>query len=289
MLIRNHPESSSLPCTHFQLKKKKENSHPSAMTIQIQPIRLFRDNYCWMIQNLVSKSIVLVDPAQASVCKAAIETHPNFTLAGILATHHHSDHAGGNIEMKNYFPTIEVVGGKSEKKMPGPTKTVEDGETFVLGDMKFKAIFTPCHTLGHVSYYLEDAKAVFTGDTLFTAGCGKFFEGDAKMMHGSLAKLASLPKETKVFCGHEYTVSNLNFCLHVEPNNEKTKERMRVSKEKRERDEPTVPSTLQEEFETNVFLRCKESSVIAFAQKAGCTDMSPQGVLQCLRESKNNF
>ncbi|MQL79799.1 hypothetical protein Taro_012253 [Colocasia esculenta] len=171
-----------------------------------------------------------------------------------------TDHAGGNDKIKQLVPGIKVFGGSNDN-VRGCTNKLENGDKLSLGsDIDILALHTPCHTKGHISYFVsskhDEAPAVFTGDTLFIAGCGKFFEGTAEQMYQSLCvTLGSLPKPTRVFCGHEYTEKNLRFAATVEPENEKIQQKLSWSQHQRQANLPTIPSTIEEEFETNPFMR----------------------------------
>ena len=258
----------------------------------ITSIPLFTDNYAYCVTNASGESVV-VDPADAAAVLGTVlldESRPvRYLLAGVLTTHHHGDHAGGNVEIAAAVPGIPVIGGSAEDgKVPGATRLVQDGEVIELAGLEFSVLHTPCHTRGHVCYLLNCGDAppcLFSGDTLFAAGCGRFFEGTAAQMHGSLCRLASLPAETRIFCGHEYTIANLHFCLFVEPDNAATVARMEKCKRLRSEGRPTVPSTIREEIETNVFLRCSHPSVVRWAAVGD----DPVAVLARLREAKNAF
>ncbi|XP_038275049.1 hydroxyacylglutathione hydrolase-like protein isoform X2 [Dermochelys coriacea] len=210
------------------------------------------------------------------------------TLKAILTTHHHWDHARGNEELAKVYPELQVYG--ADERIGALTHKVTHNEELKFGDINVRCLFTPCHTSGHVCYFMweensADAPAVFSGDTLFIGGCGKFFEGTAEQMYRNLTEiLGALPKDTKVFCGHEYTVRNLKFALKVEPENEIVKKKLAWAKLRDDEDLPTVPSTLQEEFHYNPFLRVSEESVQKFTGK---TD--PVDVLRALRTEKDNF
>lgn len=191
--------------------------------------------------------------------------------------------------MKQLVPGIKVYGGSLDK-VKGCTDAVDNGDTLSLGhDLNILALHTPCHTKGHISYYVTgkdgESPAVFTGDTLFVAGCGKFFEGTAEQMHQSLCvTLASLPKPTLVYCGHEYTVKNLEFALTVEPNNEKIQQKLSWARQQRQANLPTIPSTLEEELETNPFMRVNNPEI---QEKLGCK--SPIDTLREIRNKKDQW
>lgn len=304
-----------------------KRSSLSTMT-SVSPLPLFADNYCWKVENEQARAFVLVDAADADPCLELIARSSGHTFSGILTTHFHKDHSGGNAKIIEIHRGISVVAGEAESgRVPAANKLVHDGDTFEIAGMTVKALYAPCHTRGHVCYFIGADQTgshpiVFTGDTLFAAGCGRFFEGDAATMATSLAKLASLPAEvctpgracahtfvllaspspscpihctillqTRVYCGHEYTIANLQFCLHVEPTNVASQERMKACQALRAAGRPTLPSTIGEELATNVFLRCGEASVQAFThpEHAAGKEIEQVEVLARLREAKNNF
>ncbi|KAI5080945.1 hypothetical protein GOP47_0004128 [Adiantum capillus-veneris] len=213
----------------------------------------------------LSGDAAVVDPVEPDRLVEAAESH-GARIKFVITTHHHWDHAGGNDKIKKLIPGIIVYGG-SEDNVQGQTDKLHDGSAVQLGDsIKITAMHTPCHTKGHVCYFVTDAKggdpAVFTGDTLFIGGCGRFFEGTADQMYYSLCEsLVALPPNTQVFCGHEYTVKNFAFALEVEPENLALKRKFAWAKQQRADGKPTVPSTISEELETNPFMRVKEKPV----------------------------
>jgi hydroxyacylglutathione hydrolase len=274
-------------------------AHSSRMrpALTIRAIPLFADNYSWLIINEAHRCALLVDPADAQACLRALP--PELELAGVLTTHHHADHSGGNAEIAAARAGVPIFCGEGEGgRVPAATRALRGGEAFEAGGVPFIALHTPCHTRGHVCYYVPSTGAdspplVFTGDTLFSGGCGRFFEGDAAQMHASLAALLALPDDTRVFCGHEYTVANLRFCAAVEPGNAAVAARAAECAALRAAGAPTLPSTLAAERATNVFLRTGEAAVRAHlfpalpaGERAALRDVD---VLHALREAKNAF
>jgi len=260
-----------------------------APALQVRPIPLFDDNYCWRIDDAAHGISLLVDPADPDAVFAAFGADAPEPVTALI-THHHWDHAGGAKQVA--AKGIAVVAGSGEEgRVEGATQLVGDGEDFVAGGhVKVRALHTPCHTKGHVCYFIDGAQPmVFTGDTLFAGGCGKFFEGTAAQMHSSLTKLAALPDATLVYCGHEYTVSNLKFCRHVEPDNADTTERLKEAEGLRAAGKPTVPSTIDLEKRTNVFMRCAEAAVQRFTHPDATERVDPVEVMARLREAKNAF
>mmetsp|Transcript_5676 Transcript_5676/g.15168 ORF Transcript_5676/g.15168 Transcript_5676/m.15168 type:complete len:253 (-) Transcript_5676:347-1105(-) len=235
--------------------------------MDVIPVPCLGDNYAYLLVDRANGIAAAVDPVEPKkVLRVSAEHGVKITM--ILTTHKHWDHAGGNQELKAELDDIVVVGGRNDD-VKACTRAVVDGEELQLGNIVIKAIWTPCHTRGHTCYYAtlpasEEVGHVFTGDTLFVAGCGRFFEGDAAEMNIALnTKLASLPDSTRVWCGHEYTVKNLQFAQSVEPDNAQVAEKLLKAKEARAQGYPTVPSTLIDEKATNPFMRVAHLSQIA--------------------------
>jgi len=175
--------------------------------ISVKALPCFNDNYCWLITNKAHNTTILVDPAEPSSVLPHIPK--DLELCGSLTTHHHNDHAGGNVEIAGAFPGLSIIGGSQEGgKIPCASRLVDHGEVFELGGITITALHTPCHTRGHICYYIpaeEDSSPIlFTGDTLFSGGCGRFFEGDSATMLSSFDRIMALPPSTQIFCGHEY-------------------------------------------------------------------------------------
>ena len=175
--------------------------------VTVHAVPCFSDNYSWQIRNSAHRTVVLVDAAEAAKCLAALPA--DLELCGALTTHHHKDHSGGNAELAAARPGLPIAGGALEEgRVPGATLLLAHGQAVELGGMAFTALHTPCHTRGHVCYYLppeaDTPPCLFSGDTLFAGGCGRFFEGDAATMLGSFATIMQLPPATRLYCGHEY-------------------------------------------------------------------------------------
>ncbi|WCJ20117.1 Hydroxyacylglutathione hydrolase cytoplasmic [Euphorbia peplus] len=256
--------------------------------MKIYEIPCLEDNYAYLIVDEASKEAAVVDPVEPDKILEALNQHGG-DLKLVLTTHHHWDHAGGNQKMKELFPGIQVCGGSLDN-VQACTHNLHNGDKLTLGShLTILALHTPCHTNGHISYYVTSHHAqnpaVFTGDTLFVAGCGKFFEGTAQQMYQSLCQtLASLPKPTQVYCGHEYTVKNLQFALTVEPDNVKTQQKLSWAQKQRQAGLPTIPSTIEEELETNPFMRADLPELQA---RVGCD--SPVEALRKTRQLKDNW
>lgn len=256
--------------------------------MKIFPVPCLQDNYAYLLVDDQSGDAAVVDPVEPDRVVAAAASH-GAHIKFVITTHHHWDHAGGNDKIKKLVPNIRVYGG-SEDNVQGQTDKLHDGGEVALGDsIKIRAMHTPCHTKGHICYFITDGKggdpAVFTGDTLFIGGCGRFFEGTPEQMHYSLCeRLAALPPNTQVFCGHEYTVKNFAFALDVEPENPALKRKFAWAKQQQAESKPTVPSTIGEELETNPFMRVKEKSI------QDATGMSsPIEVMGALRRWKDGW
>lgn len=249
------------------------------------------DNYAYLVIDKKTKTAACVDPAEPEKVVAAAKEH-GVTLETCLCTHKHFDHSGGNVEIKKLLPNIEVVGSAYEET-PGRTRAVSNGDTFRLGDLIVKVLHTPCHTSGHVLYYMESRSdmtakpIIFTGDTLFLGGCGRFFEGDATMMYNALIKTVSkLPDETLVYCGHEYSVANLQFAASVEPNNMSVQSKLEWAKKQRAAGRPTIPSSIGEEKAYNPFMRVDKPNI---QQTVGAPPGDGIQAMHILRERKNAF
>jgi hydroxyacylglutathione hydrolase len=256
-----------------------------AESLQVVPLRAFKDNYVWTLRN--DRAAVAVDPGEAQPVLDYLASE-RLMLAAILATHHHQDHVGGIAELLAAHP-CPVYGPRGEP-IPTLSHPVGGGDTVTVPELRleFKVLDIPGHTRAHIAYY--GAKMLFCGDTLFACGCGRVFEGTPQQLHASLEKLASLPDDTLVYCGHEYTLANIGFAKAVEPQNAQLIERERSDAALRERDLPTLPSTLGREKATNPFLRVREPAVIESASKyLGRRAGDPAGVFAALRQWKNRF
>jgi hydroxyacylglutathione hydrolase len=247
--------------------------------MKVVPVPCLKDNFAYLVIDGDGRCAV-VDPGEAAPIEAAL-ARENARLTAVWATHHHADHVGGVPELVKNRPGLEVViGAKDAARTPNVTRALDDGDEVTLGTLRARCIHNPGHTLGAISYVVEDC--VFTGDTLFGGGCGRVFEGDAAMMHASLMRLAALPPDTKVYFGHEYTASNLRFAAAVEPENPQLAERTRGLKT------PSTPSTIADERATNPFLRAASPSVVAAAGSRGAAP-DPVSVFAAVRAWKDNF
>jgi hydroxyacylglutathione hydrolase len=247
----------------------------------------FSDNYIWMMDD--GRSAIVVDPGEAAPVIAALDAR-GLALAAILVTHHHADHCGGVDALRGRLQG-EVYGPRRET-IPQPAIPLGDGDHIEVLGMRFDVFDIPGHTAGHIAFHHasgDEPGLLFCGDTLFSAGCGRLFEGTPAQMYESLSRLAQLPGTSRVCCGHEYTLSNLRFAQAVEPENRAVAEYTAWCEAQRAADRPTLPSTLAREAEVNPFLRCSVDAVADAAAEHGAADRSGVAVLAALRNWKNEF
>jgi len=231
--------------------------------VDVVPIPQLSDNYAYLIVDPASHEAAVVDCAEAAPVLDEVRRR-GVRLTTVLATHHHFDHVGGNRDLAAAIPGLRIHGSADDApRIPGITDPVHDGDTVGVGTLRARVVLIPAHTSGHVAYHFADAKAVFTGDTLFAGGCGRLFEGDAAQMMTSLGKLAALPDDTRVYCGHEYTEKNLRFAATLEPGNRALRDKLAAVEQLRRAGRPTVPSTVGEEKATNPFLRTDSPELAA--------------------------
>ncbi|MCY1400621.1 Hydroxyacylglutathione hydrolase GloB [compost metagenome] len=258
--------------------------------IQIDALPAFSDNYIWLLQDMTSRRCAVVDPGDARPVEDWLDAHPGWQLCDIVVTHHHADHVGGVARLK--AQTGARVLGPAGENIPGRDLALEDGERVEVLGLGFEVIHVPGHTLGHIAYYHADPvqPLLFCGDTLFAAGCGRLFEGTPAQMHTSLSRLAALPGATRVYCAHEYTLSNLRFARAVEPGNPEVQARFDEVSRWREEGRISLPSTIGLERATNPFLRVSETSVKKIAdERAGQEIRTPEEVFARIRQWKDSF
>lgn len=260
------------------------------MSFSVTPIPCLSDNYAYALVCGKTGAIAIVDPSEADPVDAWLRTNaPGKKLAAIWNTHHHPDHCMGNEELvAKYAPEYVAAHASDEGRVPAQTRSLNEGDTFELGALAVSVLHIPGHTTGAVAYVVKDGAdtAVFTGDTLFLAGCGRLFEGTPEMMHASLQKLAKLRGDTEVYCGHEYTASNLKFALHVEPSNAAAKARAAAVADLRAKNAPTVPGTMADELATNPFLRTNSAEIRANLKiEEGADGGKALGVIRAAKDS----
>lgn len=260
----------------------------------IEAIPAFDDNYIWAITQVNSPYLVLVDPGDASVCIKYIEKKHKI-LCDILITHKHYDHVDGIEELLTYSKekqwSVNVHGPKNEQ-IPHCTNSLSSENKITLSPLgiTFNIIDLPGHTLGHIAYFADNEHPIlFCGDTLFSGGCGRIFEGSPTQMLSSLKKLAALPNNTQVYCTHEYTLANLNFAKQVEPDNQTLADYLDNVKAKRNNDQPSLPTTIQLEKAINPFFRCNETTIKTTAETYSSSTLPTEiAVFTAIRQWKNN-
>ena len=241
----------------------------TALSVQLVPI--LSDNYAYLVEDLDSGEIGIVDPGEAEGTERAIAAHGG-RLDWILLTHHHADHIAGVERLRDAFGA-KVAGAKADaNRLPKLDAALTPGEDWTFGSQIVEIFDTPGHTVGHIAYYFPRGRALFAGDTLFALGCGRLFEGSAQQMWGALSQLAELPPETRVYAGHEYTLANARFSLTIEPKNVALVDRVAEIEQLRADGTPTLPTTIGRELATNPFLRASRPEVKAALNLAGADD-----------------
>jgi len=252
------------------------------MIIEIIPC--LSDNYSYLIHEKKLNTVSIVDPSEFKTCDEAIKKYKKLDF--ILNTHHHADHVGANLELKKKYNS-KILGSDLDKnRIPGIDIFLKENQKQKIGNLEFEVIFIPGHTKGHIAFFFRKEKIAFTGDTLFSLGCGRVFEGTHEEMFNSLNKIKNLPTDTKIYCGHEYTKTNLNFCLTYDPTNKLLKEKKVDILKKLNFNQPTIPSTLGQEIKTNIFLRCNDPEI---KHAIGLKDSSELEVFSKLRDLKDTF
>ena len=253
--------------------------------LKIRQISALADNYIYIITDLETQLSACIDPALSEPIFKLVEKE-NINLKYIFNTHHHFDHVGGNEELKEKIG-CKVVGNKKDKdRIPGIDIFLENNQSFSLGNSKCLIFEVPGHTVGHICFYFNKDNVLFCGDTLFSLGCGRLFEGTPSQMTESLLKIRSLPDETKIYCGHEYTQSNAAFAQKLDPNDSLLQKKIDEVEKKRNKSQPTIPSILGDEKKLNPFLKFDD---IEFLKKIGLKNSTNDENFKTLRIMKDNF
>ena len=251
--------------------------------LEIQQFPCLSDNFGVLIHDSAANLTASIDAPEAGTVARALD-EKGWRLTHILTTHHHADHTGGNLALKEQTG-CKIVGPRAEQaKIPGIDEVVGEGDRFQFGSFEMRVLDTPGHTAGHITYWCPSASVAFAGDTLFAIGCGRVIEGNAQMMWQSLQKLMALPKDTVVYCGHEYTQANARFALTIEPENEALQKRAQEVDQRRAAGKPTLPTNIGIELETNPFLR---PHVAAIQQRLGMVGKPDWQIFGEIRERKN--
>ena len=253
--------------------------------MKIKIIPCLQDNYSYLIIDENSKNACVIDPSEAKPIINFIEKH-NIKLNYILNTHHHFDHVGGNSELKKKYNAKVIGYVEDSKRIPNIDIMVKDEEIWIENNFEAKIIHIPGHTLGHICYYFYKENNLFTGDTLFSLGCGRIFEGTYEQMFSSLEKIKKLPGETKIYCGHEYTLQNSKFCITYDKDNQNLIKKIKDIKEKSKKKIPTIPSTINDELKSNIFLRSDNKEI---KTNLGINNSTSFPTFSKLRDLKDNF
>ena len=253
--------------------------------MQITPIPCLNDNYAYIINDQKTGIVSVVDPSDSKPIIQYLKNN-KLNLNFIFNTHHHFDHVGGNLDLKMKYNSQIVCSAYDQDKVPGADIKKKDNEYFIFGETKFKVIHVPGHTLDHIIFFSEMDKVLFSGDTLFSLGCGRVFEGSYEQMFDSLEKIKKLPNSTKIYCGHEYTNNNGKFCIEIDKDNSKLQKRIKEVRNKIDLNEPTIPVTLQDEIETNIFFRYDNEKI---KKSVGADNASNIEVFKKLRNLKDQF
>jgi len=235
--------------------------------VQIVPVPAFSDNYIWLVHDDESGGTAVVDPGDASTVLAEVERR-GWRIHQIWNTHWHPDHTGGNLAIKS--ATGARISGPAAETIPGRDVELSEGDEISLGKHRGRVVEVPGHTLGHIALIFDEERVAFVGDTLFAMGCGRLFEGTPQQMYRSLQRLTDLPADTRLYCAHEYTLSNARFAIHAEPENLAVADRLAEVERQRDRGEITLPTTVAQERETNPFVR--STNVEEFARRRSAKD-----------------
>ena len=252
--------------------------------MKIEIISCLSDNYSYLIHDEESNTVAVIDPSEFKPCDKIIKKYNKLDF--ILNTHHHADHVNGNLELKKKYNSKILGFSQDKRRIPGIDILLEENQKQKIGNLEFEVIFIPGHTKGHIAFFFSKEQIAFTGDTLFSLGCGRVFEGTHEEMFYSLNKIKNLPPDTKIYCGHEYTKSNLDFCLAYDTQNTSLKEKAIDIQKKLNSNLPTIPTILGQEIKTNIFLRCNDPEIkLALDLK----DSPEVEVFSKLRDLKDSF
>jgi len=240
------------------------------------------DNYGYLIKNPHATEGVLIDPSDLEMCLKILELN-DCSPTHILLTHHHDDHIAAVQDLKNKFQSI-IVGFEHDEKIPQPDLRVKDDEIFEIHQNKFKVIHTPGHTLQHINYFMPEHNILFSGDTLFSMGCGRMFEGTPEVFWQSLSKIKQLPDNTTIYCGHEYTLSNVKFALSIHPENQDLQKYALWTEHQEKEHRPTIPTKLIDQLKCNPFLQCDSPHFQELYKSTDATE-----VFGKMRKAKDNF
>lgn len=256
------------------------------MALEVAQFICLNDNFGLLIHEPQLGATASVDAPDGEAIANEADRR-GWPLTHLLLTHHHADHVQGTQTLKARYPRMKVIGAaKDAHRLPPLDRAVSEGDVVEVGEARARVIETPGHTLGHIAYYFEDDEILFVGDTLFSLGCGRVFEGTMEMMHLTLETLADLPGETQVYCGHEYTQANAKFALTIDPDNSVLRARAQTVADLRKAGKFTLPTTIALENATNPFLRVEDPSIMA---AMGMQGADPSAVFATMRERKNNF
>ncbi|MBT5899501.1 MAG: hydroxyacylglutathione hydrolase [Candidatus Pelagibacter sp.] len=253
--------------------------------MNVNVIPCLSDNYSYCVVDPETKKVVIVDPAEFDAVDSFLEKN-NLSLDFILNTHHHGDHVDGNQSLKKKY-NCKIVGfAPDHNRIPGIDILLDDGQIWEFANTEVEVHHVPGHTSGHIFYYFKKNNLAFVGDVVFSLGCGRIFEGTYEEMFASVDQIRKLPPQTKVFCGHEYTKSNLAFCMSVDPDNDDLKKRTTEIESLRRQNKPTIPTTIEVELKTNIFFRLDDLAVRKSLSLNNATDLE---VFTKLRKLKDNF
>ena len=253
--------------------------------LNIDIVPCLQDNYSFVLHDKETNTVAVVDPSEFEPINNFIKKKLK-KIDYIFNTHHHFDHTGGNLELKKKYNPKIIGSAEDEKRIPGIDIKLLDNDAFNFGNINFNIILVPGHTSGHICFYSKKEKIIFTGDTLFSLGCGRVFEGTYLQMLDSLSCIKKLPPDTNIYCGHEYTKKNLEFCRKFEPDNNFLKDKKNWILSKLNKKEPTIPTTIKDELNTNIFLRC---DVFAIKKSLGMENSPEVEIFKKLRDLKDGF